>query len=286
VGDARHEMRQTRAFWDSSPCGTLGDVEKRLAFLFRMEPWTRDFMQKVARDHPHIVEIGCGQGTHACHLCRQLPAGGSYLGLDYSPASVEIARATLGDGAAGGVVPRFRVGDAESLPIADSSVPFIYSIGVLHHTADDRKAFREVERVLRPGGRAVIGLYRHPSLKIGVAKLMRGIQKGLDLLLRTDRCIYRFLKGRHFPDALGSMLLEGFGVPFLRAYWRSELPGLFPGLRLVGSQAVGYNLPHWNPKGSGKTPFGYLWILELEKPSAPAERRQAGNPVASQKVVA
>lgn len=279
-------MAQTRAFWDASPCGTLGDVEKRLAFLFRMEPWTRDLMQKVASDHPHIVEIGCGQGTHAYCLCRQLPTDGSYIGLDYSPASVEIARAVLGEGGAGGVVPRFQVGDAENLPFEDNSVPFIYSIGVLHHTANDRKAFQEVERVLCPGGRAVIGLYRHPSLKLAVAKLMRGVQKTLDIVLRSDRCIYRFLKGRHFPDALGSMLLEGFGVPFLRAYWRSELPGLFPGLRLVDAQSVGYNLPHWNPKGSGKTPFGYLWVLELEKPAESAGHQRAGKPVASPNPVA
>ncbi|GAB4352660.1 MAG: hypothetical protein Kow00114_01380 [Kiloniellaceae bacterium] len=279
-------MTQTRAFWDSSPCGTLGDVEKRLTFLFRMEPWTRALMQKVASAHPHIVEIGCGQGTHAYFLCRHLPADGSYLGLDYSPASVDIARTILGDGAAGGVVPHFQVGDAENLPFADNSVPFIYSIGVLHHTADDRKAFQEAERVLCPGGRAVIGLYRHPSLKLAVAKLMRGVQKALDIVLRSDRCIYRFLKGRHFPDALGSMLLEGFGVPFLRAYWRRELPGLFPGLRLVDAQAVGYNLPHWNPKGSGKTPFGYLWVLELEKPAEQPGHPRAGKPVASQNPVA
>jgi len=122
VDDARHEMRQTRAFWDSSPCGTLGDIQKRLDFLFGMEPWTRGLMLNVASEHPHIVEIGCGQGTHAYCLCRQLPADGSYLGLDYSPASVEIARATLGDGAAGGVVPRFQVGDAECLPFADKAI--------------------------------------------------------------------------------------------------------------------------------------------------------------------
>jgi len=123
-------------------------------------------------------------------------------------------------------------------------------------------------------------------LKLAVAKLMRGIQKVFDVFLHTDRCIYCWLKGRHFPNTFGSMLLEGFGVPFLRAYWRRELPGLFPGLRLLRVEAVGYNLPHWNPNGHGKTRFGYLWVLELEKPAELPEQRQAGNLVASKNGVA
>jgi SAM-dependent methyltransferase len=56
------------------------------------------------------------------------------------------------------------VGDAESLPFADGTFDVVYSWGVLHHSPDTPKAFREVLRVLKPGGEARIMIYQTWSI--------------------------------------------------------------------------------------------------------------------------
>lgn len=265
-GRPRDEMKTTREFWDASPCGTHGTLQRRLEFLFSIEPWVKTLLDEIASEHPDVVEIGCGQGTHAYYLCNLLPPDGSYRGLGYSIESVAHAASTRAEAKPLNVEPVFEVGDAEELSFPDNSIDFVYSNGVLHHTSNDKRAFSEVARVLGPGGKAIICLYRKPSLKVGVAKLFRGIQKFLDRIFRTDKCLYRFIRGRHFPDHLGTMLLEGVGVPYMEWYSKRELPHLFPRLKLDDAYSVGYNLPHWRPAGSGLTPYGYMWVLKLEKP--------------------
>jgi ubiquinone/menaquinone biosynthesis C-methylase UbiE len=54
--------------------------------------------------------------------------------------------------------------DAESLPFPDRSFDVIYSNGVLHHTPNTVNVVREIHRVLRPGGRAIVMLYAEHSL--------------------------------------------------------------------------------------------------------------------------
>ena len=78
----------------------------------------------------------------------------------------------------------FQTADAENLEFADDSFDLVYSHGVLHHTPDTEGAVREIYRVLRPGGRAVVMLYHRDSYnyRVNISVLRRaGAQ-----LLRWD----------------------------------------------------------------------------------------------------
>jgi SAM-dependent methyltransferase len=96
-----------------------------------------------------VLDVGCGPGRVLGFLSRR---GLRCIGIDRS--RVSIARA----------VTRFArpgvVADNLHLPIADSVADVIISDGVIHHTADPRAAFTENLRILKPGGKFYLGVYK------------------------------------------------------------------------------------------------------------------------------
>jgi SAM-dependent methyltransferase len=92
-----------------------------------------------------LLDLGCGTGF----TLSQLPRGVRAVGLDYSSTALALAtrRAT-----GAGLVR----GSAYHLPFADGSFDAALSLDVLEHLQDDRGAAREIARVLRPGGVAVV----------------------------------------------------------------------------------------------------------------------------------
>jgi 2-polyprenyl-3-methyl-5-hydroxy-6-metoxy-1,4-benzoquinol methylase/uncharacterized membrane protein YbhN (UPF0104 family) len=92
------------------------------------------------------LDVGCGQGWYVARM-RQL--GFEVHGVDTSARQVAAARRNVGD-------PRvIETGSVLTIPAADHSYDFAYCINVLHHLASEaeqRRAFAELFRVLRPGG--------------------------------------------------------------------------------------------------------------------------------------
>lgn len=260
------ELEATRSFWNSAPCGGQPTFEQRVAHRYGLEPWIPPLLERIARRHNHVVEIGCGQGTDGIGLCSLLPPGARYEGFDYSEASVLRANEAACDAPGIKVRPVFRVGNAEALDLAENSVEAIYSCGVLHHTVDDVRAFSEVFRVLRPGGRAYIALYRTWAPKVTVAKILRGIQHAVDRVLGTQRAFLSLLRGRHGEPLLGTMLLECFGVPYLRGYTARQMRKNFSQFTIISLSSVGFNIPRMARPRGRKPVIGYYWLIELEKP--------------------
>jgi len=98
-----------------------------------------------------LLEVGVGPGR----LLAELSAHGwTVTGVDPAPGMVEIARTRIPAAA-----ERLTVARAEELPFADASFDVVVAIGVLEYT-DMNRSLGELARVLRPQGRAVIGL-RH-----------------------------------------------------------------------------------------------------------------------------
>lgn len=107
---------------------------------------------------PQVLDIGCGRGAHSLELARRF--GASVLGIDPDRAALAEARDALGDASrtdprlAGRV--RFTRGSAEAVPLEDGAVDLVWCRDVLCLVADLALAFREMARVLRPGGHAVV----------------------------------------------------------------------------------------------------------------------------------
>lgn len=261
------EMASTRAFWDANPCGMHDTFGRQTTQRYAMEPWLPKQLQRIATMHRTILEVGCGQGVDSILLCSAMAPGGHYVGIDYSAMSVEIAVVNAASQSGKlSVAPTYKVGNAEALDAADASFEAVYSMGVIHHTANPRQAIAEVHRVLRSGGKAYICLYRRPSLKVGVAKGLRAIQRTVDILLGTERCIYAFLRrqGSH-SKYFGTMFLECFGVPFMEWYSRGEILDLFKAFSHVELMNYGPNIGRVFAGGEEETPFGYFWFVEATK---------------------
>jgi len=81
--------------------------------------------------------------------------GASAFGIDLSPPTVEMARQEF---EARGLAIGGTVADVRAVPFADASFDAIYSMGTVEHFDETQEAVNELYRILKPGGRAVIGV--------------------------------------------------------------------------------------------------------------------------------
>jgi SAM-dependent methyltransferase len=105
-------------------------------------------LQAAARD---VLELACGNGYNLRLLAAANP-GLHFVGIDLVGAQVRRANRALAD------LPDARavVGDFQALAFANASLDAVFVVESLCHATDLPRAFTEVARVLRPGGRFVV----------------------------------------------------------------------------------------------------------------------------------
>jgi ubiquinone/menaquinone biosynthesis C-methylase UbiE len=99
-----------------------------------------------------FLDLGSGAGIDALIAARQVGPTGRVIGVDMTPVMLAKAR----ENAAGHDNVEFREGRLEALPVDDASVDAVTSNCVINLVPDKAVVFREIARVLKPGGRMVI----------------------------------------------------------------------------------------------------------------------------------
>ena len=102
-------------------------------------------------DRQRVLDVGCGDGTLAVVIARQ---GATVTGIDADPDMLDAARAHA---EAVGAELSLRQGKAEALPFPDASFDVVIAVTVLCFVPEAGRAVQEMARVLRPGGRLVLG---------------------------------------------------------------------------------------------------------------------------------
>ncbi|MGE5103828.1 MAG: methyltransferase domain-containing protein [Betaproteobacteria bacterium] len=99
-----------------------------------------------------VLDHACGAGMDLLLAARRLGPAGRAIGVDMTPAMREVAaRAAQAAGLA--AIVDIRAGFYEQLPVEDATVDVVISNGVVNLAPDKAQVFREIHRVLRPGGR-------------------------------------------------------------------------------------------------------------------------------------
>lgn len=98
-----------------------------------------------------LVDLACGRGGYGLELASRAQA--NLVGIDFAPSALEVARAQA---SARGVEADYRVADLVATGLTDGVADAVVVIDAIQFPADPPAAYREIARILRPGGRVVL----------------------------------------------------------------------------------------------------------------------------------
>jgi ubiquinone/menaquinone biosynthesis C-methylase UbiE len=172
---------------DGATRATAAWLEAQSLHPFLRDVAERSLARMALQPGESVLDVGCGTGVFLPGLAAAVGPAGRVVGLDHSAAFLEDARTRLAGASLAGRVELVE-GDVHRLPFADGTFDAAHCERVLMHVEDPALAIREMLRVVRPGGRALVAeVYAHGARidhpdpeaeRLISAELVSGIRNG------------------------------------------------------------------------------------------------------------
>jgi SAM-dependent methyltransferase len=170
-----------------------------------------------------VVDLGSGAGNDVFIARAAVGETGRVIGVDMTPEMIAKARENAERRGVRNV--EFRLGDIESLPVDDASADVVVSNCVLNLVPDKKRAFAEIFRILKPGGRFCV------SDIVLEGELPRGLQEVAELYVG---CVAGALSRE---DYMGIIRKTGFTAVEAKSSKRLDLPDEYL-LKHIGAEEL------------------------------------------------
>ena len=153
-----------------------------------------------------VLEVGCGRGGGSEWIARTQGVK-SMTGVDLASSAIELCRANHQS-------PKltFTQGDAENLPFPDAAFDVVLNVESCHHYPSLAAFFREVDRVLKPGGYFCITSYWDQT---NLALFKRGLDAANLELVRTTNITPHVVRALKASDAMKTTLIRRYAPWYL-----------------------------------------------------------------------
>lgn len=197
-----------------------------------------------------VLDLGSGAGLDLIIAAQKTGPGGKVIGVDMTDDMIEAARANAARANCDNV--ELRRGLIEDLPVDDNSVDWLISNCVINLSPDKAQVFKEIARVLKPGGQFSIS-----DIVVDTAALPQWLRESA---AAWSACVAGAISEQAYLEGLGNAGLADIEVVDRMVYEASQLRAILsediPGLDLDMTQIEGLLEEHkgavWSAKFSGR----------------------------------
>ena len=174
--DPKNNIGRIRAYWNTHihdlkitrhPIGTREFFTELAAYRFEKLAYLPRVVAFPAYKGRQLLEIGCGIGTDLVRFAEQ---GAHVTGVDLAQEAIRLAKENFAQQNVNGDLC---IMNGESLQFKDDTFDVVYAHGVLQYTCEGERMINEIQRVLKPGGEAILMVYNRYSWLSLLSKLSR-----------------------------------------------------------------------------------------------------------------
>jgi ubiquinone/menaquinone biosynthesis C-methylase UbiE len=204
-------------------------------------PWAEDLVALAApQPGESVLDVACGSGVVARLVAQRVGPSGKVVGLDFNAGRLAVARSLP---PLLGAAIEWREGDALALPFANGTFAQVCCQQGLQFFPDRLKALIEMHRVLIPGGRLALNVWRSIEYNPGAAAMAEALERHVSPEAATFRRspfafgdggeLQRFVTDAGFRDVVVRPAVKVLHFPSAEDFVRRYVSGVAPLAQMV-----------------------------------------------------